>query len=198
MGNLIKENLDQSKYSIIYDIDKRHCELPSFIADVVIDFSTPVATMNYAPYFIEKGVPYILGTTGLNELETKKLIELATIRNSHLRISSNYDPGFNALLKSINTISSGFTSCTIEEWHYLLKKDIPSGSALSIKAQLKNIKTNIISHRVEEFVYRHSITFVNSSSTIRLFHEVKDKKVYVKGLEEALDSISLPGIFIGL
>lgn len=195
MGNLISLGFPEHKF---IPIDLDHTINNFEQVDALIDFSTPVATMKYIPICLSKHIPCIIGTTSLSKKERNLLIDIARNNNTHLRLCTNFDPTFKSFLQCINNLKSVFNQIIIEEWHNRSKKDCPSGSAQTIAQTIKPLEPTIISHRCDYFVYKHQVTFINSFTEVRIIHEVRNKKIYLEGLKEAIDSISCPEVFEGL
>lgn len=195
-GKIISADL--KKDNKIFPVDLEHTFNISNTVEVAIDFSTRSATMNYVPILLSQGIPCIIGTTGLTDDDVTILKSLTLKNECHCRICSNFDPTFNSFLLALKSIQEHFAKAQIEEWHHKSKLDIPSGSALTIKEYLNKIDSKIISHRCEQFIYKHQVTFINSFTEIRMIHEVKNKKIYATGVRRALKAISCPGFYNGL
>jgi 4-hydroxy-tetrahydrodipicolinate reductase len=101
--------------------------------DVVVDFSTPAATLVLARACAGRGVPLAVGTTGF-EPEQRKALEgaAATIP---LLISSNFSKAVNLLFRLAGEAAralGGAADIEIVERHHHFKKDAPSGTALRL------------------------------------------------------------------
>ncbi|MDF7806695.1 4-hydroxy-tetrahydrodipicolinate reductase [Pontiellaceae bacterium B12219] len=103
-------------------------------ADVIIEFSAPVATAANASRIAEWGTAWVIGTTGLNE-EQIAAVE-ATSEKTAVVLSGNMSLGINLLchLVEIGARSLKGKGYDIEvlESHHNLKKDSPSGTALML------------------------------------------------------------------
>jgi 4-hydroxy-tetrahydrodipicolinate reductase len=101
--------------------------------DVVIDFSAPAASLAIGQVCRERGIPLVVGTTGL-EPEQKAELEKAADRIP-LLISPNLSRAVNLLMKLAGEAARALgDSADIEiiERHHKLKKDAPSGTALRL------------------------------------------------------------------
>ena len=101
--------------------------------DVVIDFSAPAASLAIGEVCRERGIPLVVGTTGL-EPEQKAELEKAADRIP-LLISPNLSRAVNLLMKLAGEAARALgDSADIEiiERHHKLKKDAPSGTALRL------------------------------------------------------------------
>ncbi|MBX6314943.1 MAG: 4-hydroxy-tetrahydrodipicolinate reductase [Isosphaeraceae bacterium] len=101
--------------------------------DVMIDFSTPAATLAIAKVCAERGIPLVIGTTGL-EPEQRREVEQSAARVP-LLISSNFSKAVNLLMRLAGEAARALGDAAdieIVERHHHFKKDAPSGTALRI------------------------------------------------------------------
>jgi 4-hydroxy-tetrahydrodipicolinate reductase len=101
--------------------------------DVMIDFSTPQATLAVARLCQEKHIPLVVGTTGL-EPALRKELEAAAARIP-LLISPNLSRAVNLLIRLAGEAAKAIgekADIEIVERHHHFKKDAPSGTALRL------------------------------------------------------------------
>ncbi|MDQ2075785.1 4-hydroxy-tetrahydrodipicolinate reductase [Marinimicrobium sp. ABcell2] len=99
--------------------------------DVLIDFSTPAATLKHAALCAEKGLGLVVGTTGFSA-EEKAALE-GQGQNTPLCVAANYSTGVNLCLKLLDTaarVMGDDADIEIYEAHHRHKVDAPSGTAL--------------------------------------------------------------------
>jgi 4-hydroxy-tetrahydrodipicolinate reductase len=116
--------------------------------DSVIDFSAPAASVKIARACAERGIPLVVGTTGL-EPEQREAMEQAAERIP-LLISPNLSRAVNLLMKLVGEAARTLgNSADIEiiERHHRLKKDAPSGTALRL--------AEIVGHEIGSTAYTH-------------------------------------------
>jgi 4-hydroxy-tetrahydrodipicolinate reductase len=102
-------------------------------ADVVIDFSAPEASVEHAAICAERGVPLVIGTTGLSP-EAKAQIGAAAKRIPIL-LAPNMSVGLNVLLRLVGEAARSLGrsyEVEIVEAHHRHKADAPSGTALRL------------------------------------------------------------------
>lgn len=109
-------------------------------ADVIIDFSTPISSINnvnQANLNKQKSknkTALVLGTTGLSTTQIKK-IEIAS-KKIPILLSSNMSLGVNLLFELVKNSASKLNSfdydIEIAETHHKHKVDAPSGTALAL------------------------------------------------------------------
>jgi 4-hydroxy-tetrahydrodipicolinate reductase len=101
-------------------------------ADVVIDFSTPAATLALAPIAATAGTAVVSGTTGLDETARAALDRAAA------RIPVLWEPnmsvGVHVLARLVAQATAALADWDVEivETHHRAKVDAPSGTALRL------------------------------------------------------------------
>ena len=102
-------------------------------ANGVIDFTAPAATAALAPLCAERGIPMVVGTTGLGPAERAVLATAA--RTIPIVLAPNTSVGVNVLFelctRAAQLLGPGF-AIEIVEAHHGLKVDSPSGTALRL------------------------------------------------------------------
>ena len=101
-------------------------EEPPDDAEILIEFTTPGATVSHLAY----GKPHVIGTTGLSEEQRVKVEEAA--RTVPIVLAPNMSVGVNLLREVVRDLSAKLETYDIEliEAHHRGKKDAPSGTAL--------------------------------------------------------------------
>lgn len=105
----------------------------SMAADVMIDFSTPIVTVQRVNEAVKNQCALVIGTTGLNA-EQEKIVHAAS-KKIPLIHAANYSLGVNLLIKVAGEMAQRLgTDFNIEitEAHHNKKVDAPSGTALAI------------------------------------------------------------------
>jgi 4-hydroxy-tetrahydrodipicolinate reductase len=102
-------------------------------ADVIIDFTTPVATAWTVTQAAEHEVAMVIGTTGLGEAE-RRAIERAA-RHIPIVLSANMSLGINVLYGLLEQAARRLGDAydiEIVELHHRQKRDAPSGTAVAM------------------------------------------------------------------
>ena len=101
-------------------------------AGVAVDFSFHAASAAAAPRMAAAGLPWIVGTTGLDEAE--KAAIAAAARKIPVVLAANMSVGVNLLYALVEQAARALKGrgydCEIIERHHRRKKDAPSGTAL--------------------------------------------------------------------
>jgi 4-hydroxy-tetrahydrodipicolinate reductase len=107
--------------------------VPAVALDAMIDFSLPEGTVALAEVCRERGIPLVVGTTGLGP-EQRRAVEAAADRIPVL-ISANFSKAVNLLMKLAGEaarVLGDEADVEVVERHHRLKKDAPSGTALRL------------------------------------------------------------------
>ena len=173
-------------------------------ADVAIEFSRPEIAVDNAKLCIDAHIPVIIGTTGWYEHKT--VLEPYCIQNNGTAIyASNFSTGVNVFF-IINEILSRLMSpmkydAWIEEVHHIHKKDIPSGTAITLANDILKYnkqysgwaindeagKLPIYAQRIDEVTGFHSVSFRNEVDTIEITHNAFSRKGFALGAIKAAE-----------
>ncbi|MFG1202377.1 4-hydroxy-tetrahydrodipicolinate reductase [Xanthobacter aminoxidans] len=174
-------------------------------ADVVIDFSTPAATVRLAGRLAEAGIAHVIGTTGLSN-EDNAAIADAALRTVIVK-SGNMSLGVNllaALTRRVAATLGDDFDIEIVEMHHNRKVDAPSGTALLLgeaAAAGRNRKLDDCSERGRDgitgprvkgnigfaslrggsVVGEHMVIFAGAAERIELVHKAEDRTLFANG-----------------
>jgi 4-hydroxy-tetrahydrodipicolinate reductase len=102
-------------------------------ADVIIDFTTPEATMHHAELASASGTGLVVGTTGLSKEQETFLGQMA--EKTRIVYAANMSVGVNLLLALVEQAAARLASewdIEVFEVHHRNKVDSPSGTALAL------------------------------------------------------------------
>ena len=184
-----------------------HSNLKKLIdeSEVIIDFTLPKATINLLEELRKsnKKTALITGTTGFTKSQEKKFLELS--KGLKILQSFNMSLGINILKELVKKTAKNISEesdIEISETHHNLKRDIPSGTALTLadsvnegakvkkkysyRLQSANLlrKKNEIgfsSIRGGDVVGEHSVYFFLDGERIELTHRAVDRKIFSNG-----------------
>jgi 4-hydroxy-tetrahydrodipicolinate reductase len=154
--------------------------------DVLIEFTSPEATIANLQACLDHGVKMVIGTTGLAPEQIEKIKSAA----DHIPIvyASNMSVGVNILYKltqiAAEKTGSSYT-INMSESHHVHKKDAPSGTAKTLaeiaeKASGNKVE-NIESIREGEIIGDHSVVFESEGDIITVSHHAKSRDILAKG-----------------
>lgn len=170
--------------------------------DVVVDFSSPTASIKNARIFSKMKVNIVLGTTGFSSLELKKLFILTQKYHNGIVYAPNITLGVNVLMLLTNLASNILHEYDfqITEIHHKHKKDSPSGTAVKIAAEIeKGLKASglengeysipITSVRAGGVVGKHEVMIIGEDDKIEISHESFSRKAFAAGAIRAVHFI---------
>ncbi|MDE2009397.1 MAG: 4-hydroxy-tetrahydrodipicolinate reductase [Candidatus Omnitrophica bacterium] len=155
-------------------------------AHVLIEFTSPEATMGHVKFCQQNRINMVIGTTGLTQPQ------MAQIKKASSKIaivfSSNMSVGVNlvfGLIRQTAQITGKNYTMVLSETHHVHKKDAPSGTAKTM-AQIaeqhsKNKVKEIASIREGEVIGEHTITFESPVDLISIRHHAKTRDIFAQG-----------------
>jgi 4-hydroxy-tetrahydrodipicolinate reductase len=155
-------------------------------SQVLIEFTTPDATMEHLKSCQKYGVNMVIGTTGLSKAQ------IAQIKKASSKIaivfSSNMSVGVNlvfGLIRQAAKITGKDYAITLSETHHIHKKDAPSGTAKTMaevaQQYAKVMVQDIASIREGEVIGDHTITFESPVDLISIHHHAKTRDIFAEG-----------------
>ncbi len=179
-------------------------------ADVIIDFSAPVATEALLTQIVENGgnKPLVIATTGFNKHQQNLLLEAS--KKVPVLYATNMSLGVAVLNKLVTLASRALKDfdCEIVEQHHRYKVDSPSGTALTlaehaakardldldavrisgrdgeIGARTKD-EIGVMSLRGGDIVGRHTVGLYNDGEFIELHHTATARNTFSRGAIKA-------------
>ena len=174
-------------------------------ADVLVDFSFHNATPAIAELCAAHKCAMVIGTTGHSDEEKERI--LRCVDSIPIVWASNYSTGVNTLFwltrKAAEILGPKF-DLEIVEMHHRLKKDAPSGTAMTLAEilasvrgeQLKNVlvhgREGIVGERTEKEIGMHSIRggdvvgdhtviFATNGERVELSHKASSRETFANG-----------------
>ncbi len=160
-----------------------------FLVDVLVDFTTPEATETNLDYVARYKKALVLGTTGLNEAQLKKVEDISRV--VPVVFSPNMSVGVNVLFAILPEIAKKLGpdySIEIVEAHHKSKKDAPSGTArkfaqILADATHKEIPAHAI--RLGDIIGDHTVIFCGNSERIEIKHQAHTRDLFALGALKA-------------
>lgn len=160
-----------------------------FLVDIFVDFTTPEATEANLDYVAKYKKAAVIGTTGLNDVQLKKIEDISKI--VPIVFSPNMSVGVNVLFAILPEIAKRLGpdySIEIVEAHHKAKKDAPSGTAkkfgqILAEATRKEIPIHAI--RLGDIVGDHTIIFCGNSERIEIKHQAHSRDLFALGALKA-------------
>ena len=168
--------------------------------DIIIDFSSPAATMECLEYAQAYKIPIVIATTGFSDEQEEEILKIA--QTIPVFKSSNMELDITLLKNTVQILAPHLTDCDIEilEAHHNRKKDAPSGTALLLANAIKealadgekkivygrsgkreNNEIGISSLRGGNVVGEHTVFFYGKHGTIELKHTAYSREGFAEG-----------------
>jgi 4-hydroxy-tetrahydrodipicolinate reductase len=191
---------------------------------VIVDFTTPPASLQSARTAAETGHPLVIGTTGFTDGQMRQLRDLA--EKTPIFWSSNMSVGVNVILKILPDLARALGEkydVEIVEIHHNRKKDSPSGTALTLGDCLARARgwdfsetrcfsrDGIIGERPKEQIGIqavrggdvagvHTVYFLGQGERIELCHQAHSRENFAQGALRAARWIAgqKPGKLYGM
>jgi len=202
---------------IVDDINK----LKGIDADVLVDFTTPTATMKAVEFAEKNRLAMVIGTTGLSEENLNRIKQAS--KNIPIVQSPNMSVGVNILFKISEIVAKIIGKdydIEILEAHHRFKKDAPSGTAVKLgeivanatgrdyKKSAKFGRNGIIGERTKDeigmqviragdIVGEHTVIFGGIGERIELTHRAHSRENYAQGAMRAVKWVvnKKPGLY---
>ena len=174
-------------------------------SDVAIEFSIPSMAVKNMYRCFDIGLPVVCGTTGWSN-EEEQVIDYCKKTSHALIFGSNFSIGANLFFK-INELTAKLMNrqtqydVMIEETHHIAKKDIPSGTAITIANTIMNQidrkngwtlqnedtldKINITAHRIGNVPGIHTVQYQSAYDSIVLTHTAFNRTIFAEGAVRA-------------
>jgi 4-hydroxy-tetrahydrodipicolinate reductase len=180
-------------------------------ATVAVDFSMPQAVGLHANACAAAGVPLVVGATGL-DAATVALLETAARRIAVL-VAPNTSVGVNVMTKlatlAARALGTGY-DVEILEAHHRMKRDAPSGTALSLGEAVARTRGTTLSAsavyerhgvagprspgsigfsvvRAGDIVGEHTVLFAADGERIEITHRATDRLNFARGALRAAE-----------
>ncbi len=174
-------------------------------AQVVIDFSSAAGLLKLLQTAVEHGTAVVSGSTGLQTSHFQALKQAAT--HIPLLWAANMSPGMNLLYQLASDAASHLgvdADVEISESHHRDKRDVPSGSALTIAGDIaasrgqslddvmvqrtagtdgarQSGEIGISSMRGGSMPGEHTVLFALKHESLVLAHRVENRSVFAHG-----------------
>jgi len=183
--------------------------LKSEKGDVVIDFTSPDATIRHMLIAVERGVGMVIGTTGLGKNREGEIQEAA--KQIPVVFAPNMSVGVNLMLRLIRVAASVLGEdydMEVLEAHHRLKKDAPSGTAMKLAEALaeatgkdldqdgvfcrkgmigerKKGSIGVQAIRAGDIVGDHTVLFGGDGERIEITHRASSRETFARGAVRA-------------
>lgn len=170
-------------------------------ASVIIDFTSPEASMSFLKSAVQHQKPLVIGTTGFTDSQRKE-IEVAS-KTIPLIFSPNMSIGVNVMFRltqeATRLLGKDF-EVKIHEIHHNQKKDAPSGTAKKLQEIVereKNSSIPVSSERTGDVVGDHTVYFEGIGERLEIFHHASSRDTFAQGALRAAEWLigKKPGLY---
>jgi 4-hydroxy-tetrahydrodipicolinate reductase len=174
-------------------------------SDVVLDFTSPAATLAHAALAAASGKAHVIGTTGIDAAGEAKLAEAAA--RAPIVYAGNMSLGVNLLAELVTQVARALDPAwdiEIVEMHHRHKVDAPSGTALLFgraAASGRKVKLDEVADRGRDgitgarksgsigftalrggdVVGEHSVIFATEGERVELTHKATSREIFARG-----------------
>jgi len=188
---------------------------------VIIEFSTPAATLDHVKLAAEKKIPIVIGTTGSDHKQLAEIKKLS--RRTPILLSANMSLGVNLLVSLLGKVAKTLGDdydVEIIEAHHRFKKDAPSGTALALgrsvaqglNRDLDKVGVNgrkgivgertkqeiaMLSVRAGDIVGDHTVIFGGIGERLEFIHRAHSRETFAHGALRAAQWLvkQKPGLY---
>lgn len=204
VGADLGELAGQGKLGLVATADLAQADF-----DLLIDFTSPEATLHHARFCAAQGKAMVIGTTGLSAEQKAELATLA--EQMPVVFAPNMSVGVNLcfkLLEMAAQVLGDDYDVEIVEAHHRHKLDAPSGTALgmgeavagALGRDLKEVAVygregftgardrqtiGFATVRVGDVVGDHTVIFGNEGERIEITHKASSRMTFAKGAVRA-------------
>ncbi|MEX0963436.1 MAG: 4-hydroxy-tetrahydrodipicolinate reductase [Pseudohongiellaceae bacterium] len=177
--------------------------------DVLIDFTSPEATMSHVAFCQANKKAMVIGTTGLTD-EQQQAIQKAAV-DIAIVFAPNFSVGVNLCLKLLEEaarVLGDEVDIEITEAHHRYKKDAPSGTALKMGSVIadtlgRNLEECAVygregitgerdrrtigftTIRAGDIVGDHTVTFAGLGERVEISHKASSRMTFASGAVRA-------------
>jgi 4-hydroxy-tetrahydrodipicolinate reductase len=174
-------------------------------SDVVIDFTSPAATVALADQAARAGVGHVIGTTGFSDADLAAIAQAA--KTGRIVRAGNMSLGVNLLTTLVQQVARALGEeydIEVVEAHHRHKVDAPSGTALMLGAAAadgRGVALDDVADRGRDgitgarqkgaigfhairggdFIGEHDVIFAGEGERITLRHVASDRALFARG-----------------
>ena len=153
--------------------------------DVLIDFTTPSATLSHLKLCLKQGKKIVIGTTGFNAEQSGLIFDAS--RDLPIVCAPNMSVGVNLslglLTQAAKVLGKNF-QVAITESHHRAKVDAPSGTALQMGEVMQPYCESPIQYasiRAGDIVGDHTVIFAGDGERLEITHRATSRETFAQG-----------------
>ena len=172
--------------------------------DAILDFTAPDAVVDNVRACFEWGGRVVVGTTGWYD-HLPSLAARARESGGSLLYGTNFSVGVQAFFRAARALAESLPAYafSIEEAHHVAKKDIPSGTALTLQSHVAGAlragaQVPIVSRREGDLAGLHVLEARSANDRMTLRHEACSRAGFAEGAVSAAEWLAgqeKPGVW---
>lgn len=191
--------------------------------DIIIDFTTPRVVMENIKVGLQAGINMIVGTTGITEVDIKKIDQMSRENNTNILIVPNFAIGAVLMMRFAQEAARYLNDVEIIELHHDQKLDAPSGTAIKTAELINDSRISKENNDLEEIekisgarggdcngikihsvrlpglVAHQEVIFGTEGQSLAIRHDSYNRKSFMPGVRLALKNIDkIDGLVYGL
>jgi len=154
---------------------------------VLVDFTLAEASRRLVPAALRRGMPAVVGTTGLGTEDLEEIEAAAAQGGVGACVVSNFSLGAVLCARLAALAIEVFPDVEIVELHGSHKRDRPSGTAAALADRLSDLRpagreVPIHSVRLPGLVAHQEVLFGRPGEVLTLRHDVLSREAYAEGV----------------
>ena len=175
--------------------------------EVVVDFSTPAAVKENVVVCINRRVPVVVGTSGLDADDLAELDREAGSARVPVLVVPNFAMGAVLMIQFAEQAAKHLHACEIVELHHEGKLDAPSGTARLTRLRIEDswrdsgIEREVPIHsvRLPGLMAHQEVIFGGAGETLTIRHDSLSRDSFMPGVVLAVKRVrTLQGLVVGL
>ena len=152
--------------------------------DCVIDFSTPINSVQVVSVADSRNKPILIGTTGLEGALLERVkghsgkIPICVAPNTSLGIFV-----LKKLARQTAELLGADFDIHVSETHHSQKKDAPSGTAKLLESSLLEVKKGVTTSSIRggDIIGEHTVHFFGQGEKLELTHKATNRSLFARG-----------------
>ncbi len=177
--------------------------------DVVVDFTLPDCVFDNALTYVECGVPFVIGASGLTAVQIQQLAQSCKQKKCGALVVPNFSIAAVLMMRFSQLAVKHFPNVEIVECHHDKKVDAPSGTARHTAELLMSTQGRdatreesdipIHSVRLPSLFAHQAVVFQGVGEQLTIKHDAYDRSSMMPGVLLACRRVAgLNGLHVGL
>lgn len=221
MGTMVSRAVESERGFVLHSGIARSTPMEEAVgADVLVDFTDGAGAMEHSRWAIERGVPIVIGASGLTDRDVSEIRRLVEAHpESCVCIVSNFSLSAMLLKRLAAAVANDYQQAEIVEYYGTHKKDSPSATSLDIARTVADARSSpfvsddvdsrsrgeeiggipIHALRLNGYLSREEIIFGNAGETLTIAFETSSRDAFMPSVLRAVKlATRMTGLHLGL